>query len=84
MIGGRRLSTPPPPGSKRVGDWKGLRVRTTRALSNGIADLPEGSFATVTQAPHGTGLHLKFDRCKGCGVSLYMSRVRADDVEVVR
>jgi hypothetical protein len=83
VIGKPRISTPPPPGFKRVAEWKGLRVRTKCTLANGMVDMPEGSFATVENAPQGTGLHLKFDRCKGCGAAFRMTRVRASDVEVV-
>lgn len=83
MIGGERISLTPPPGHKRVRDWYGKRVRTTRSLTNGVVTMPAGSLATVKNTPSGTGLHLKFDGCPSCGCAAHMSRVRADDVEVI-
>ncbi|MDP9917027.1 hypothetical protein J2W24_002678 [Variovorax boronicumulans] len=77
-----KMKSTPPLGKKRINDWCGLRVKTTRALRNGTGEMPAGSLATV-MVNGGTGLHLTFDACACCGLRLLMTRVHTSDVEVV-
>ena len=71
----------PPPGSKLVGDWKGMRVRSTRELRNGWGSMPAGSFFRVTHAT--AGIHMKSEPCACCGFQWSVSKVSSDDIEPV-
>ena len=78
-IGGPRHRNSPPPGSKRVGDWKGMRVRSLSPMANGMGTLPAGTIYTV----QGTtlGLSLISDPCPTCGGKQHITRVQSKDVE---
>lgn len=78
-IGGPRHRNTPPPGSKRVGDWKGMRVRSLFPMTNGMGTLPAGTLYTV----QGTtlGLSLVSDPCPTCGGKQHITRVQSKDVE---
>lgn len=78
-IGGPRHKNSPPPGSKRVGDWKGMRVRSLVEMTNGMGSLPAGTAYTV----QGTtlGLSLVSDPCPTCGGKQHITRVQSKDVE---
>lgn len=78
-IGGPRHRNAPPPGSKRVGDWKGMRVRSLVEMKNGMGSLPAGTDYTV----QGTtlGLSMVSDPCPTCGGKQHITRVQSKDVE---
>lgn len=75
------MRTAPPPGSKRVRDWIGKRVRLVRAIANGWGEYPAGTAATVDDALSGLGL--KGEGCPHCGVRMFIRRVDPADVEVI-
>lgn len=75
------MRTPPPPGKKLVADWVGLKVRARQGMRNGALRFPAGTVLTVREA--GGGLRLETEPCKCCGVSIYITRVDARDVEVI-
>lgn len=70
----------PAPRLKR--DYVGRRVRTTKMLRNGYAELPAGSLAVVVEQSK-KGSSLRFDRCTCCGVSIFMTGIGADVIEFV-
>lgn len=70
----------PPPGSRRVGDWLDMRVRTKTELRNGYAVVPAGSTGTIDGIT--PGLSILFDACPCCGVKVRMSRLSSNDVEL--
>lgn len=78
IVSGR---TTPPPGSRKVTDWVGKRVRTRYELRNGLMVIPKGTVCEVTYAR--SGLSLKTEACGCCGVAVYIKRVPASDVELV-
>lgn len=75
------MRTPPPPGSKRVADWNGRKVKLREKIANGYGSWPAGTPATVVDA--GSGLHLQFERCKCCGFHGHVRRVHPSAVELV-
>lgn len=80
MLGsGHRPRNAPPPGSRRVGDWNGMLVRSLVDLKNGSGSLPAGSLFTVESTT--VGLTLRSQPCRCCGMRLYISRVLSRDVE---
>lgn len=76
------MRTPPPPGKKLVSDWLNVHVKLKRDMGNGNGRWPKGTKATVVSA--GGGLRIASDKCPHCGVSLYMSRVHPDDLEIIK
>ena len=72
------MKTRPPSGSRRVGDWKGKRVRTLDPIRNGMHSIPIGSIGTVTDAR--SGLSIQFDKCQSCGVAVYVTRVHPSSI----
>lgn len=68
-----------PPGSKRVSDWVGMRVRSKVALRNGNNSMPAGTIYTVSYAR--SGLTMESEKCPCCGVSQYIRSVPPRDVE---
>lgn len=69
----------PPPGFKRVNDWSGMTVVTTRELQNGWGKIPVGTVATVgNNACY--GIHLTSEPCKCCGLVVSISKVSSDDI----
>jgi hypothetical protein len=58
-----------------------MTVRTTRVLSNGNIEVPVGTICRIFDKRG--GFNLKTEACKTCGVSVYITHVRPEDVEVV-
>lgn len=79
----RRLKSSPPPGFKRVSDWRGKRVRTLRVLENGWCTIPAGTFAVVDAVGGGVGLSLRCDPCAHCGVQAHIRKVSTSYVEML-
>lgn len=75
------MNTKLPPGGKKVTDWVGKRVRSTREIRNGNGSMPTGTFYKVTYAR--SGLTLESEKCACCGASQYVRKVDPRDVEVV-
>lgn len=69
------------PGMKRVSEWVGRKVETVAVMRNGNQEIPAGTVAEVTQAR--SGLTLKTDPCKCCGVRVYITRVHSSHVRLV-
>lgn len=78
-----RIKLLPPPGHAFVRDWAGKRVRTQRELRNGWCSIPEGAIGTIQELRGGTGLTIKLDACRCCGVNVYMTGLHDRDVELV-
>ena len=71
----------PPPGKKLVRDWTGMRVVSRRTMRNAAATLPAGTAWEVVDAGR-IGLRLRSAPCACCGVSVMMTGVSHDDVDV--
>lgn len=74
------MRTAPPPGKKRVGDWIGLKIKTSRVLKSGMMEIPPGTICEVTSAS--SGLSLAVPKCEHCGVRVFITHVNPRDVEV--
>jgi hypothetical protein len=66
----------------KMQDLRGRQVRTRRAMSNAHTKLPAGSIVTVGGSWR-SGVNLMTEPCGACGVSVFMSRVHRDDIELV-
>lgn len=66
---------------KRMCDWIGARVAITSEVQNGLAIIPSGSKATVKSVRRGFELH--FDACTCCGVSVIVTHVRPERLEII-
>lgn len=62
-------------------DWKGLHVRSLIELKNGHERIPSGTVFTVRE--NCRGLRLEGPKCPRCGVSVFITRVREWDVEII-
>lgn len=75
------MRTAPPPGSRRVADWVGRRVRSRVLLGNGIGSCPPGTVFTVTDARG--GLSLEAEPCATCRTQFRIRRVSPSQVDLV-
>ncbi len=66
----------------RLRDVEGRYVRTLREMCNGNYKIPKGSIVRVSSHWQ-SGVSLESDRCKCCGVSVFISKVHRDDVELM-
>lgn len=64
-----------------MADWIGMRVRTLYAMENGYAKMPAGSVALVTGVSR--GFYLEFASCSCCSMTVKVSRVRPEHLEIV-
>lgn len=71
----------PPPGFKRVSDWRGKHVRSCSVFSNYLGSMPAGSLFVVTSAGR-TGLHLAAVACHCCGFRFTVSHISHDAVRL--
>ena len=62
-------------------DYEGLRVRTLTTLANGLGSIPAGVTGIVTH--YSRGLDIKTDKCECCGLSMSISRVSEEQVELI-
>lgn len=60
--------------------WRGVKVRALRPLDNGWITIPAGTICTI-DGKFG-GFSLRTDRCNCCGVTIRISRVPHDAVEI--
>lgn len=56
----------------------GRKARTTRALRNGYAEIPAGTVVTITGKLG--GLAIETEKCRSCGVRVFVNRVEPDAV----
>jgi len=75
------MRTRPPPGSRRVIDWIGRRVRLLRDIRTTVSTIPRGATGRVTAAR--SGISVDFDACPHCGVGARVRDLAAHDVEVI-
>ena len=61
--------------------WEGLRVRTKRELRSGMYRFPSGTECRVIR--NYGGLSLETETCKTCGVSVFITRVPEEAVEIL-
>lgn len=73
--------TPPPKGAKRTGDWIGRHVRTLKAITTGMAEIPIGTRCVVTGICN--GLELRASACSCCNVRLRVTRVPSSWVQEI-
>lgn len=66
---------------KRMADWVGSRVKTLYAMENSYAKMPAGSVAVVTGVSR--GFNLEFAPCSCCSMTVKVSRVRPEHLEIV-
>lgn len=66
---------------RRMADWVGSRVKTLYAMENGYAKMPAGSVAVVTGVSR--GFNLEFAPCSCCSMTVKVSRVRPEHLEIV-
>lgn len=71
----------PPPGHKRVRDWVGMTVETTRDIANGWGTIPAGTRCVVTYAY--AGLSLRCDPCECCGAQMTIKSVSSSAVRPI-
>lgn len=67
---------------RTVAQWRGVKLRTKRELSNGNMVIPRGTVVEVDGKCG--GFSLRTERCPCCGVRIRISRVPPNDVEVVK
>lgn len=65
----------------KINDWNGQRVRSLVPLRNHYAEVPAGTFFTVTKK-WGT-LSLISDACPTCGISFVITDVPVEDVAIL-
>jgi hypothetical protein len=68
---------------KLVRDLRGLRVRTTKPLSNGFMTVPKGTPGVITAASAWERISFRGDPCSCCGVTPLIGQVGKSDLEVV-
>jgi len=75
--------TPRPDGwPKRMADWKGMRVRARREISNrGGQVVQPGTLGTLVGA-HG-GVSVSFNVCEHCGTRMHVRGMDPRDLERV-
>jgi hypothetical protein len=66
---------------RAVPEWRGVKVRSLRALRNGWAEMPAGTIFTITRKF--SGFDLESDPCEHCGIKMRISRVQPQDLELV-
>lgn len=67
-----------------VRDLGGLKIKTAKELSNGLAIFPVGKLAVIDRATSWNNIYLTSLPCECCGVRLRMSRVSWRDIEAVK
>lgn len=63
-------------------DYVGRKVRTLRELRNSLCSIPKGTVCTVTSTWR-SGVMLRGEACRKCGVEVYIAQVHRDAVELV-
>lgn len=61
--------------------FKGRKARTTRVIKNGVGSIPAGTVVTI--ARKFSGFEIETPRCSCCGVSLFVTRVEPDALDLI-
>lgn len=66
----------------KLEDMQGRRYRTARTMRNGNIEIPMGTEVRIVGKR--SGLSLRSEPCKCCGVAVFISRVEPSGVEELR
>jgi hypothetical protein len=66
----------------KISELRGRRVRTRFDMSNGNTKIPAGTVLRVANTWR-SGVSLESPACSSCGVSVYITKIHRDEVELV-
>jgi len=71
-------------GMKKASDWAYKRVRLTRAVRNGMGEVPKGTKGVISCTFIKDGrIHFDADPCECCGAKFVVSGLRYEAFELI-